>query len=192
MTEIPIADRKSEQAQRDADSRARVLVCVEGCILLVLGIAAVVLPGLAAIAVTILLGWIFVFSGLIGLIVALGSNHVHGTRWSVVSAVAALVAGFALMIWPIENVTLLMGLLGLFFAADGAFSLLYALEHRRQMTGRWIWMVASAVATLALAALILSGFPMTAALLGTLVGADMLLGGAALLAVGTGLKTIAP
>src|SRR5579862_7631391 len=116
-------------------ARARLLVCMEGATLLFLGAAAVVLPGLAAIAVTLLLGWLFFFSGVIGLVVAAGSSEMHGTRWSVVSAVVAIVAGLLLTVWPIENVNLLMDLLGFFFAVDGVFSLMYALDHRRQMTG---------------------------------------------------------
>jgi uncharacterized membrane protein HdeD (DUF308 family) len=183
-----VSEAETRQELRYSLARARVLVCVEGSILLFLGAAAIVLPGLAAIAVTILLGWLFLFSGLIGLVVALASRQLHGTRWSIVSAIVAICAGFALMVWPIENVRLLMVLLGLFFAADGIFSLLYALDHRRSLTGRWAWMLASAIVTLLFAAFILSGFPISAALLGTLVGVDLVFAGAALVAIGTGLK----
>jgi uncharacterized membrane protein HdeD (DUF308 family) len=139
--------------------------------------------------VTVLLGWIFVFSGLIGLCRRTGlAAIVPGHRWSVVSALLALAAGFALTIWPIENVDSLMIVLGLFLAADGIFSVMYALEHRRQLSGRWIWMLASGIYTLLFAAAILLRIPMDAARLGTLVGIDMLIAGAALLAIGTGLK----
>jgi uncharacterized membrane protein HdeD (DUF308 family) len=188
MSEIPIAGTELEREVQDATARARVLVCVEGALLLFLGVVAIILPGLAAIALTVLLGWLFFFTGAIGLLVAIGSQQMHGTRWSVISSLVALVAGFALMIWPIDNVDLLMRLLGLFFAADGVFSVMYAFDHRRQMTGRWIWMLVSGIVTLILAALILAGVPMTAALLGRLVGIDMVIAGVALVAVGTGLK----
>ncbi len=170
-------------------ARARVLVPIEGAMLMLLGAVAIVLPGLAAIAVTVLLGWLFVFSGLIGLVVALGSRHLPGHRWSIVSAVVALAAGAALMIWPIEDVDSLMLVLGLFLAADGIFSVMYAVEHRGQLSRRWTWMLASGVFTLLFAAAILARVPMDAALLGTLVGIDMLIAGAALVAIGAGLKT---
>jgi uncharacterized membrane protein HdeD (DUF308 family) len=49
-------------------------------------------------------------------------------------------------------------------------------------------MLASGIFTLAFAAAILAWPQMHAALLGTLVGIDMLIAGAALVAVGTGLK----
>jgi uncharacterized membrane protein HdeD (DUF308 family) len=178
----------ADEEIRESLDRARVLVPVEGAMFLVLGAVAIVLPGLAAIAVTVLLGWLFLFSGLIGLMVALGARHVPGHRWSIVSALVALAAGLALMIWPIENVESLMLVLGLFLIADGIFSLMYAFDHRRQLSGRWVWMLASGIFTLAFAAAILAWPQMHAALLGTLVGIDMLIAGAALVAVGTGLK----
>jgi uncharacterized membrane protein HdeD (DUF308 family) len=177
-----------DQEVQESLARARVFVPVEGAMLVFLGAVAIVLPGLAAIAVTVLLGWLFLFSGLIGLMVALGARHLPGHRWSIVSAVVALAMGAALMIWPIDNVDALMIVLGLFLAADGIFSVMYAVEHRGQYTGRWTWMLASGVFTLLFAAAILLRVPMDAALLGTLVGIDMLIAGAALVAIGTGLK----
>ena len=66
---------------------------------------------------------------------------------------------------------------------------MYAVEHRGQYSGRWTWMLASGVFTLLFAAAILLRVPMDAALLGTLVGIDMLVAGAALVAIGTGLRT---
>jgi len=45
-----------------------VLFLVEGVVLLVLGATAVVLPAIATLAVTILIGWLFLVSGIIGLV----------------------------------------------------------------------------------------------------------------------------
>jgi uncharacterized membrane protein HdeD (DUF308 family) len=179
----------ANQEVQESLARARVFVPVEGAMLIFLGAVAIVLPGLAAIAVTVLLGWLFMLTGLIGLCVAMGSRHLPGHRWSMISAFVALAMGAALMIFPIENVDSLMIVLGLFLAADGLFSVMYAVEHRGQFSGRWTWMLASGVFTLLFAAAILLHVPMDAALLGTLVGIDMLIAGAALVAIGTGLKT---
>ena len=44
-----------------------VLYLVEGIVLLVLGALAIVLPPLATLAVTILIGWLFLVSGVVGL-----------------------------------------------------------------------------------------------------------------------------
>jgi uncharacterized membrane protein HdeD (DUF308 family) len=45
-----------------------VLFLVEGIILIILGLAAVVIPPIATLAVEILYGWLFLISGIVGLI----------------------------------------------------------------------------------------------------------------------------
>jgi uncharacterized membrane protein HdeD (DUF308 family) len=184
MSELPAADGELQQSM----ARARMPIVIEGVMLVVLGAVAIVLPGLAAIALTILLGWIFVFSGAIGLIVTLNAPHMPGFKWSLVSASVALAAGVLLTIWPIRDVDSMMWVLGAFFAVDGIFSVLYAVDHRRQMTGRWEWMLASGIVTLALAGLILARLPLSVEMLGILVGIDLVIAGTALVAIGTGLK----
>src|SRR5262249_286993 len=55
---------------------------------------------------------------------------------------------------------------------------------RNELSGRWEWMLISGVIDLALAVMILAGFPGTAAwALGLLVGVNMMFGGAALVAM---------
>jgi hypothetical protein len=72
----------------------------------------------------------------------------------------------------------------IFFLIEGAVSIMYALDHRREFSGRWGWMLASGAVDIVLAILILAGFPGTAAwAIGLLVGINMLMGGIALVAM---------
>jgi uncharacterized membrane protein HdeD (DUF308 family) len=67
------------------------------------------------------------------------------------------------------------------FLIEGIASIMYALEHRQQLSGRWGWMLASGIVDLILAAMIFAGLPGTAAwALGLLVGINMIFGGSAL------------
>jgi uncharacterized membrane protein HdeD (DUF308 family) len=174
---------------QESIGRARVLMPVESAALMLLGAGAIVLPGLAAIAMTVLLGWLFFFSGIVGLLMTLGTRHMPGFQWSLVSAAVALAAGVFLIVWPVRDGAVFMVALGLFFAVDGVFSVLYAIEHRRQMSRRWEWMLASGCFTLLLAAFILAGISTSVALLGRLVGVDLVFAGIALTAIATGLRT---
>jgi uncharacterized membrane protein HdeD (DUF308 family) len=71
-----------------------------------------------------------------------------------------------------------------FFVAEGIASMMYALEHRRELSGRWEWMLISGIIDLILAGIIFAGFPGSAAwALGLLVGVNMILGGVALVAI---------
>jgi uncharacterized membrane protein HdeD (DUF308 family) len=71
-----------------------------------------------------------------------------------------------------------------FFLIEGIVSILFALDHKRELSGRWVWMLASGIVDLVLAAIIFAGLPGTAAwALGLLVGINMVFGGAALIAM---------
>jgi uncharacterized membrane protein HdeD (DUF308 family) len=67
---------------------------------------------------------------------------------------------------------------------------MYALEHKKELSGRWGWMLASGIIDLILAAIILLGLPGTVAwALGLLVGINMLFGGVALIAMALHART---
>jgi uncharacterized membrane protein HdeD (DUF308 family) len=90
-----------------------------------------------------------------------------------------------LMGWPFEQVGQLRLILVLFFLVEGGASIMFAIEHRRQFSGRWAWMALSGVIDIFLASIIIFDLPGSSAwTLGLLVGINMIFGGVALLAMG--------
>ena len=159
---------------------------IEGIILVILGIIAIVLPPIATIAFTIIIGWIFLVSGIVGLITTFWARHAPGFWWALISAIIAIAAGIVLLLWPISGAVSLTLVLIAFFVVEGIASILYAIEHRGQLSGRWGWMLFSGIIDLILAAIIFSGLPGTATwALGLLVGINMLFGGFALIGMAT-------
>ena len=180
----PIDPNRAQAAVTRAIREHSTFFLVEGVILLVLGIAAILLPPFATLAVTIIFGWIFLVSGMIGFVTTMGARGAPGFWWSLVSAVLATAAGLVLLILPAGGALSLTLLLVAFFAVEGAVSIFYALEHRRELSGRWEWMLVSGIIDLVLAGIILAGLPGTAAwALGVLVGVNMIFGGSALIAM---------
>jgi uncharacterized membrane protein HdeD (DUF308 family) len=167
-----------------------VLFLIEGIVLVVLGILAIIVPPLATITFTLFLGWLFLISGIMGLITTFWARHSPGFWWSLLSAVLAIAAGIVLLVWPISGAISLTLLLIVFFIIEGVLSIMYALEHKKELSGRWGWMLASGIIDLILAAIILLGLPGTAAwALGLLVGINMLFGGSALIAMALHART---
>lgn len=159
-----------------------VLFLVEGIILVILGALAILVPPLATITVTILIGWLFLISGAVGLFTTFWMRHAPGFWWSLLSALIAILAGFLLLVWPLTGALSLTFVLTAFFIIEGIASIMYAIEHRNQLSGRWGWMLLNGIIDLILAALIISGLPGSVAwALGLLVGIDLLFGGAALI-----------
>jgi len=160
------------------------LFLAEGIILVILGVAAIVLPPIATIAFTIIIGWIFLVSGIVGLITTFWARHVAGFWWSLISAIIGIAAGVVLLLWPLSGAVSLTLVLIAFFVIEGIVSIMYAIEHRNQLTGRWGWMLVSGIIDLILAGIIFAGLPGTAFwALGLLVGINMVFGGAALIAM---------
>jgi uncharacterized membrane protein HdeD (DUF308 family) len=160
------------------------LFLVEGIILVVLGILAILIPVAASIAVTIFLGWLFLVSGVVGLVTTFWARHAPGFWWALVSAVLATAAGIVLLLWPVSGAVSLTLLLIVFFVIEGVASIMYAFEHKKELSGRWAWMLVSGIIDLVLAAMIWAGLPSTAAwAIGLLVGINMLFGGTSMIAM---------
>jgi uncharacterized membrane protein HdeD (DUF308 family) len=153
----------------------------EGIILIILGAAAVLLPPLATLSVAILLGWLFLISGITGLVTTFRMRQAPGFVWSLLSAVLGIVAGIVLIAFPASGALSLTLVVIVFFAIEGVATIMYALEHKRELSGRWGWMLISGLVDLFLAGIILAGFPVSAAwAVGLLVGINMMFGGVAL------------
>jgi uncharacterized membrane protein HdeD (DUF308 family) len=155
---------------------------IEGILLVVLGLLAIALPLLASIAITLFLGWLFLISGIAGLILTIWARQVPGFWWSIVSALLSLAAGVLLIGWPGQGVISLTLVLGVFFVMEGVASIMYALEHRRELSGRWGWMVAAGILDIVIAGMIITGLPGSAGwAIGLLVGINLVFGGATLI-----------
>jgi len=161
-----------------------VLYLVEGVVLLVLGATAIVIPPLATLAFTIIIGWLFLVSGVVGLFTTIWMRHAPGFWWSLLSAVLGIVVGIWLLVAPATGAFSLTILLVAFFVIEGVASIMFALDHKRELSGQWGWMLVSGIVDLVLAVMIFAGLPSTAAwAIGLLVGINMVFGGTALIAM---------
>ncbi len=167
------------------------LFLAEGVVLIVLGLAAIIIPPLAGLATTIIIGWLFLIGGAVGLVATFGAHQAPGFGWSLFSAIVALLAGFVLLWNPWQGLATLTYVLIAFFIIDGILIIVLALEHRRELTGRWEWMMIGGVMDLVLAAIIISGLPGTLAwALGLLVGIDLVWGGMSLIGMALSARSV--
>ncbi len=172
------------RAVNEALRRHWALYLTEGIVLVILGAAAIVLPPFATLAVTIVIGWLFLVSGVVGLFTTFMMRGAPGFWWSLLSALLGIAAGIWLLAAPATGALSLTVILVAFFIIEGIASIMFALDHKRELSGQWGWMLASGAVDLVLAAVIFAGLPGTAAwALGLLVGINMLFGGSALIAM---------
>jgi uncharacterized membrane protein HdeD (DUF308 family) len=154
----------------------------EGILLVILGLAAMIVPPLASLAVTIFLGWMFLISGVAGLALTFWARQMPGFWWSLVSAVLAIVAGIILLVKPVQGTLTLTIVVGAYFLAEGVTTIMYALEHRRELSERWSWLLVSGIMDIVIAGIIIAGLPGSALwAIGLLVGINLVFGGATLI-----------
>src|SRR5580700_9048009 len=179
-----------------------VLFLIEGVALILLGLLAIAVPSIADDNVTGILGWLFLLSGATGLVTTYWARQAPGFLWSLVSAMLAIFVGVVLIEnksadlyggllgWPFHDAGPLRMILVAFFLIEGGVSIMFAVEHRRQFSTRWAFMFASGVVDIVLASLIIFALPGTSAwTMGLLVAVNMVVGGAALIAIGIHART---
>lgn len=169
------------------------LFLAEGIVLLVLGLVAVALPMLATIGFTIVLGWLFLLSGGVGIATTFWMRGAPGFWWSLISGLIGIGAGLVLLMSPVSGAVSLTLVLIAFFVIEGVATIMYAIEHRAQLSDRWSWMLFSGIIDLVLAGMILAGLPSSAAwALGLLVGINMIFGAIAMIAMALAARSATP
>jgi uncharacterized membrane protein HdeD (DUF308 family) len=156
----------------------------EGVVLVILGLAAIIVPPVAGIAITVMLGWMFLVSGIAGLVMTFWARQSPGFWWSLASAVLGIGAGLILLARPAQGLLTLTFVVAAYFLAEGVASIMYALQHRKELSERWSWMAFSGAMDILIAFFIISGLPGSAEwAIGLLVGINLVIGGASLIGV---------
>lgn len=167
-----------QRAVRDAFGAHWRLMMFQGVVMIILGVLAVAAPVIATIAIDIYVGWLFLFSGVIGLIALFSSHHIPAFLWTLITAALSIALGILLIWKPVEGALSLTFLLTAFFLVEGVFQIATSLVYRDSLPGTWGWMLASGVSDLLLVAIIVLGWPATGVwVLGLLVGINLFMSG---------------
>ena len=169
-----------ENVGREAREAIRshwVLFLIQGVIMIILGVLAVGEPMVATLAVTLFAGWLFLFSGIVGLAGIFTARRVPGFWWALIMALLAIVVGIYLIWRPLSGTLSLTLAVGAFFGAQGIVQIITAIGHHKVLRS-WVWMLVTGIANVILALIIWGGFPGTAEwVLGLLFGINLLLWG---------------
>ncbi|MCE5317263.1 MAG: HdeD family acid-resistance protein [Parachlamydia sp.] len=167
----------------------RHLILAEGIVFLILGALAIALPAVFTTAVTLLFGIILLIAGVF-VAVRIANMRSYSGKWADwLFAIALLATGILLIISPEKGALTLTAMLIAFFTVGGVAKVLVSLFTRD--LPNWGWILVSGLISLALAAVIISGWPGTALWsLGLLLGVNLFVTGFALTTVALSLKKI--
>jgi uncharacterized membrane protein HdeD (DUF308 family) len=151
----------------------------EGVILVLLGFAAVFMPFRMDFALFV---WLVLIAGLAGLITTLVMRNAAGFWWSLMSAALAIAIALFVLTMPELALVGFPLLLLVFLVVEGIITIMFALEHGREGSVRWQWMLASGIVDLCLAVILVIGLPATAGwALGLILAVNLIFGGGAMI-----------
>ena len=127
----------------------------QGIVMLALGCLAVAEPVIASVAADIYIGWLFLFSGLLGLVTMFSARDASAFFWILLTSALSLAVGILLIWKPDEGAVSLTLVLTAFFIAEGAFQVGTSISYRDVLPGSWGSLLASGITDLVLAGLII-------------------------------------
>jgi uncharacterized membrane protein HdeD (DUF308 family) len=147
-----------------------------GVLILILGVFALLLPAIAALAATFTLAWLALLIGVLQLIHAYQTRHEKGMVWKVLSGLLNLAVGVLLLIYPLEGVLAITLVLGALIFAVGVAEIILAFRLRPH--AGWGWVLAMGILSVLVGILIAIGWPENSFwVLGFYVGISMVSGG---------------
>lgn len=159
-------------------------------VFIILGMLAIIEPGVAGLAITLLVGWLLIFGGGAHFIAAFSGGGAGRVIWQVLIGIVYVVGGVYFLMHPLLGLGTLTLMLGLIITAEAVFEIIAYFRMRGQSGSGWMLM--NAVITLLLGALIWFHWPSSSAwAIGTLVGVNLLMTGFSRLMLGLAARKLA-
>ena len=152
-------------------------------VFILLGILAIVEPGVAGLAITILVGWVLIFGGGAHLVAAFSGGGAGRVIWQVLIGIVYIVGGIYFLTHPLLGLGSLTLLLAVIILMAAVFELIAYFRSRSE--GGSGWLLVNALITLLLGGLIWFHWPSSSVwAIGTLVGVNLLMTGISRLMLG--------
>jgi len=167
------------EAMRETVKKYSLWYLLQGVLMIVAGILALVYPLVASVAMVFLLGWILIISGVLQGIGLIGARDVPHYWLSLISAVLAIVIGLLLLRQPDSGLLVMTVLLIVYFMVEGISKVIFALTIRP--FPNWGWVMASGIVGIVLAVYLWANMPVSSEwVLGILLGILLVSEGVAL------------
>jgi uncharacterized membrane protein HdeD (DUF308 family) len=122
------------------------MVALRGLLLLLLGLAALLWPG---VTLTVLVLWIgagFLINGVLALAAALAGRDVEGRGWLILEGVLGIVAGILTFLYPGITGLVLLWLVAGWAIVSGMLQIAAAVQFRKVIRGEWMLGLAGVLA----------------------------------------------
>lgn len=167
------------------------MLLTAGIISAVLGTIAIIVPPLASVTITYLVGILLLIGAVAYVAEAISRGSTGHRIWSALLAVLYVFAGVWLIINPVSGTITLTWILAIFFLLIGVLRLIAGISSRGKVPNAG-WTIVNGVLSIVIAVLVIGDLPSSAAwAIGLLVGIQLLFDGIALIAAAMAGKKLA-
>ena len=179
MISLDAAAQVMREEMRRTVKRYSLWYLVQGGLMILAGILALVYPAISSVAVVFFIGWLLIFSGIFQGLSLIGARQVPHFWLQLISVALFIVVGALFLRNPGESLLTLTLLLIVFFLIEGISKVIFALTIRP--FPNWGWVLVSGIVGILLAFYLWASIPVSAAwLLGVLLGIELICEGAAI------------
>jgi uncharacterized membrane protein HdeD (DUF308 family) len=176
---LEAAAQAYREAIRQTVKRYSLWYLIEGVLLVVAGILAIVYPVVSSAAAVVLLGWLLIVSGVLQAISLIGAGRVPHFWLQLISVILAVLVGLLFLRDPAQGMLTITLLLIVFFMIEGISKVVFSLTIRP--FPNWGGVLASGLIGILLSVILWANLPVTAVwLIGLLLGIELISVGAAM------------
>jgi uncharacterized membrane protein HdeD (DUF308 family) len=165
-------------AVRDTIQKRSLLFLIQGGVMVLAGVLALIFPVFASLGILSLLGWLLILSGIVQIIALFGATQVPYFWLQLISVALEILVGYLLVTRPEAGLVAVTFLMLALFLVGGITRVVFALMIRPM--DDWLWVLASGLVAIVCALILFASLPQAATwLLGFLLGLELIaIGGA--------------
>jgi uncharacterized membrane protein HdeD (DUF308 family) len=166
------------EAVRDTIRKRSLLFLIQGAVMVLAGVVALIFPAFTSAGLLVLLGWLLILSGAVELVSLIGATKVPYFWLQLVTVALEIVVGLLLVTHPGAGLVAVTFLMLVLFFVGGITRVVFALMIRPM--NDWLWVLASGLVAIACAVILFADLPEAATwLLGLLLGVHLITVGGA-------------
>jgi uncharacterized membrane protein HdeD (DUF308 family) len=165
-------------AVRDTIRKRSLVFLIQGGVLTLAGLIALIFPAFASVGLLSLLGWLLILSGVVQVLALIGATQVPYFWLQLITVALEILVGYLLVSNPSAGLVAVTFLMLVLFLVGGIARVVFALMIRPMQD--WLWVLASGLVAIVCALVLFGSLPEAATwLLGLLLGIQLIaIGGA--------------
>ena len=166
------------EAVRDTIRKRSLLVLIQGSVMVLAGVLALIFPAFMSTGLLVLLGWLLILSGIVQVISLFGATQVPYFWMQIITISLEVLVGYLLVSNPMAALVTVTFLMLVLFLVGGIARVVFALMIRPMQD--WLWVLASGLVAIVCALVLFSSLPEAAIwLVALLLGIELIAVGGA-------------